>query len=315
MRWNIENIKKECENLDITIISNFYTSKEKQIFLCKCGNKFIRKWSNVLLGQTTCLECSQNRLNLLNEQRRLESYGILNKYIIDNNLNFKVLTDLKNYQGNKQRLDVLCSCGKLFNPTGNNITRGNVKSCKSCSDVLKGKSRRISKQEIINNCKTIGYDILDYKYKNGHNLLVSCGKHDEYWTTYANFYHNGNRCKKCYNEIISYGEKSIADILDTYNIEYTKEKTFDNLLGVGGRNLRYDFYIKCNEFEFCIEYDGIQHFEKRFNMTDDDLKIIQHHDSLKDEYCIKNKIYLLRIKYDEDTSLKLKNFLDKTIPR
>lgn len=315
MRWNIESIRKECENLNIIIISDNYVSKEKQIFLCECGNEFSRKWNNVLLGQTTCLECSQKRLDYLNKQRRLESYNNLNKYIIDNDLNFEILTKFEDYQNNKQKLDIKCSCGELFNPTINNITSGRVKSCKVCSDISKGKLRRLNKDEVINKCKLSGYDILDYEYNNGHNLLVSCGKHDSYWTTYTNFYHNETRCKECYNEIISYGENSIINILDTYNIKYTREKTFSDLIGIGGRWLRYDFYIDYNGIKICIEYDGIQHFEKRFNMTDDDLTKIQYHDKLKNEYCILNNINLLRIKYDEDTNSKLINFLDKAIPR
>ena len=61
----------------------------------------------------------------------------------------------------------------------------------------------------------------------------------------------------------------------------------------------FDFYLP--DYNMCIEYDGIQHFEptecfggeKRFLET-------QQNDLIKTRYCEQNDIILLRIRYNEN---------------
>lgn len=76
--------------------------------------------------------------------------------------------------------------------------------------------------------------------------------------------------------------------------------------------MRFDFAVfKDNgELSHLIEYDGQQHFEpvsyfggqKRF---EDQIK----KDKLKNEYCTKNNIKLIRIKYDEFDKISIKKLL------
>ena len=62
--------------------------------------------------------------------------------------------------------------------------------------------------------------------------------------------------------------------------------------------LRFDFYIP--EHNLCIEYDGIQHFKSfEFFGGEDKLKITQMRDEIKNDYCKKNGINLIRISYNE----------------
>lgn len=58
----------------------------------------------------------------------------------------------------------------------------------------------------------------------------------------------------------------------------------------------------------CIEFDGIQHFEpvEYFGGEKTFLRTIEC-DKIKNEYCSKNNIRLIRIKYDEDINEKLSN--------
>ena len=87
-------------------------------------------------------------------------------------------------------------------------------------------------------------------------------------------------------------------ILDKYHLNYETQKTFDGC--VAKIKLRYDFYVKLNNKEYCIETDGLQHdmpverfggikeFEKR-----------KKHDEIKNNYCKDNDIELIRIKQSE----------------
>lgn len=106
--------------------------------------------------------------------------------------------------------------------------------------------------------------------------------------------------------LVSVQENFIAYILDKYknkyNLNYKRQVSFSNLLGVGGRNLKFDFLVELNNQKFLIEYDGIQHREPvKFNqkMTDEEaekeFKELQIHDKLKTEYCRNNNITLYRL--------------------
>ena len=126
--------------------------------------------------------------------------------------------------------------------------------------------------------------------------------------------YDGMRCPRCSE---SKGEYKIAEWLDTHNIKYKKEKTFEDLRDIA--LLRYDFYTRYNNHEICIEYDGEQHYKcVNFsgNISDEqleeNLKNIQYKDSLKNKYCEDKGISLLRIPYWEYNKIDdiLKQFFD-----
>ena len=87
-------------------------------------------------------------------------------------------------------------------------------------------------------------------------------------------------------------------ILDEYGLEYESQKTFDGC--IGKIKLRFDYYLKLNDKEYCIETDGLQHeipvdifggikeFKKR-----------KKYDEIKNNYCKDNNIELIRIKHNE----------------
>ena len=87
--------------------------------------------------------------------------------------------------------------------------------------------------------------------------------------------------------------------LDKLDIKYKQEYTFNNLKGIGGGSLRYDFAIfNKKELSCLIEYDGKQHFEVAFG-DDELLKRTQQHDAIKNQYAKDNKIPLYRIPYTQ----------------
>jgi tetratricopeptide (TPR) repeat protein len=71
--------------------------------------------------------------------------------------------------------------------------------------------------------------------------------------------------------------------------------------------LPFDFYIE--QYNLCIEYDGIQHFKSvKYWGGDKKLFLTQIKDNIRNEYCKNNNINLFRIKYSENTIEKLKKF-------
>jgi len=118
--------------------------------------------------------------------------------------------------------------------------------------------------------------------------------------------HKKEGCPYCKQ---SKGERSIKLFLDTNNIKYEIQKSFENCKYK--RKLKFDFYL--SDYNCCIEYDGGQHFKKfNFEKDNDNLNIRQLRDNIKNNFCEKNNINLIRIKYDE-TIIKLQNYIENNI--
>lgn len=105
----------------------------------------------------------------------------------------------------------------------------------------------------------------------------------------------GSRCPFC-RKSNSRGERNIQEYLNHKNIRSEREKIFEDF--IEKPMLRFDFYLP--EYNMCIEFDGIQHYEpveyfggvERFGQR-------VENDRAKDEYCLENNINMLRIPYTE----------------
>jgi very-short-patch-repair endonuclease len=110
----------------------------------------------------------------------------------------------------------------------------------------------------------------------------------------SNFLHNGQRCPSCSE---SKGEKRIRDFLIIKNFNFEPQMRYDNLLGIGGKRLSYDFYLP--DYNLLIEYQGEQHDHRieYFHENEDDFEKQQEHDQRKRNYANDNGIRLLEIWY------------------
>src|SRR5690606_37105179 len=91
-------------------------------------------------------------------------------------------------------------------------------------------------------------------------------------------------------------EDRISQYLIQNNINYIAQKTFDDLKGIKGRLLSYDFYLP--EYNLLIEYQGEFHDGSGSkNYTRANLQKQQEHDKRKREYAQKHNIKLLEIWY------------------
>ena len=127
--------------------------------------------------------------------------------------------------------------------------------------------------------------------------------------------HRLNNCRKGLKNM-SGGEVRVAEILDNYDINYIFDRSYDNIKGCRYGYLRFDFRCLMANGIYFIEFDGEGHFRPR-NKT---LEAIYNfecgikNDKIKDEYCIKNNIPLLRIHYKEkNIKEKILEFLDVLI--
>lgn len=115
-------------------------------------------------------------------------------------------------------------------------------------------------------------------------------------------------CPQC-NE--SSGERQIRQWLEKHSIYYIYQKSFVDCCDI--KSLPFDFYLP--EYNICVEYDGIHHFEpidfagEGKEWAENQFEYIQKHDKIKTEYCKNNNIKLLRIPYYKNVEEELNNFL------
>ena len=125
-----------------------------------------------------------------------------------------------------------------------------------------------------------------------HECLI-CGCE---WTPRPSNLLTGYGCPECSG---SKGEKQVGLWLKHKGIIYVPQKKFDDCCDQ--RPLPFDFYIP--ELNICIEYQGKQHYEAiEYFGGEASLLYTQYHDSIKEQYCLSNKITLLCIPYWEDVN-------------
>lgn len=108
----------------------------------------------------------------------------------------------------------------------------------------------------------------------------------------------------------SHGEYYIEKLLKENNISYQKEYSFNDLKDI--YLLRFDFAIfQNNQLQYLIEYDGEQHYQEN-RIFNDSLQQRQYRDNLKNEYCIKNNIPLIRIPHYCIKQLTILELIPKT---
>ncbi len=153
------------------------------------------------------------------------------------------------------------------------------------------------------------YDKVDYQ-KNQIKVVITCPIHGDF-TQRPLSHLQGNGCPSCSESL---GEKIIYKILKDWNINFVRQKKFQDCRNTF--ELPFDFFIE--SMRTCIEFDGKQHYEpvshfggiNAFNK----LKI---NDKIKSDYCEDNFINLIRIRYDEIDNIpkilyeNLKTFIKK----
>ena len=252
---------------------------------CNCGNEFdviadnLKKRPNM-----TCNDCAKKKRA---ESQRVDVTG--NKYG-----RLTILETIPNTHPTKVKCQ--CDCGNIYIGTQIDIVTGHTQSCgclhkdmtsqsntKDWSGIVSDYGVEFIKQESMNDkgqwlwrckCGICGNEFiaLPAKVNNGH--ITSCG------------------CA-----IQSSGERYILSVLKELDAKFIDQYTFSDCKYK--QLLKFDFAIfNDNKLLYLIEYDGKQHFEsidwfggiKGFEET-------QIRDNIKNEYCQKYNIPLLRFPY------------------
>ena len=127
------------------------------------------------------------------------------------------------------------------------------------------------------------------------------------------FMPNNDNEELIYKEKRSIGHLRIVKCLDRLSIKYEEEKTFQDLKHIS--YLRFDIYFVFLGRKLAIEYDGVQHQKAVEGWGGEEgLENGQNRDLLKDLYCLRNGITMLRVTHDvKDVEDCVINFVGRII--
>lgn len=182
----------------------------------------------------------------------------------------------------------------------------NGHGCPVCGREAIKQKQSMGLEAFIQKAREIHGDKYDYSKVEYCNIqtpvTIICPKHGEFQQTPNNHLYQKSGCPKCRqskgeNEICKLLDKSSIPYIQQYPIEYDGNKTNKTYI---------DFYIP--EMNIFIEYNGMQHYipVKHFG---GEIKFAQQvsRDNYVREYCKKNNINLVEIKYGENVIERLKS--------
>lgn len=196
-------------------------------------------------------------------------------------------------------------CGKTRKSTVRNILNGS--KCNFCS-----KTRLKTYEEVKESVEEDtgnSYKLLDDKYINSDEFLNI--KHNECGNAFKMRYYcfvNGQRCPICKKS--SKGENLIREYLIKNNIEFEEQVKFEGLKYKKSLSFDFKIFLESGRY-FLLEFDGKQHFKITGWTTEEILRETKKRDNIKNDFCHKNDIHLLRINYKEIKNIK--NILDNYI--
>lgn len=263
-----------------------------------CNYEWVTLSSSLLRGRG-CKQChtlNQRKTNNKFLEEFVKNYG--NKY--------ELLTD---YINANTQIKVKCNlCGEIWETKPYHLSH-TKSGCPKCANKIRGEKTRKTHYEFVEEIDkkfTTKYEVIGQYIKANIKIEIKCNTCNNNWNITPNTLLRGIVCPIC-NQ--SKGEFLISKYLTDNNILYNSQYIFNECKYKN--TLRFDFYLP--DQNMCIEYDGIQHFksveyfggEERFKTT---IEI----DKIKNDFCKKNKIRMLRIPYtkinniDEILNVKIK---------
>ena len=220
------------------------------------------------------------------------------KDIAIRNPNIQILSE---YKGTAQKVKYRClKCNREWMSKASHLLDGH--GCKFCNRKMK------TTEMFIKELNEISPDIeVLSEYKNNETKIkCRCRKCSNIWQPAAKHLLEGRGCTKCCSPR---GELIICNLLDNRKIKYYTQYKFDDLLGIGGKNLTYDFYLP--EYNLLIEYQGGQHFKPTNYMGGKEkFKKQVEHDKRKRNYAKEHFINLLEITYKDNIKNKLYSYFE-----
>jgi very-short-patch-repair endonuclease len=286
-------VKAHGDKFDYSLVK-YIGSHYKVTIKCSKGHTFNQKPMDHWRG-IGCPQCANKNHGSYKKYSECELLNILNSTY----LNYKF--EIKDtYSNTKSIIKCICSKHGDIYKKADLFLKGFI--CSKCNNTRIGKidykyfieTSNIIHNNIYNYSKSI---IKDAKTK----TTIICRKHGEFKQS-PNSHMQGQGCPKCR---LSKGESKILNWLLTNKINHVCQYKFTNLI-----KYSFDFYLP--KHNMCIEYDGEYHYNE-YDRTGgkEGLLKVKKRDQIKNLFCLKNNITLIRIPYWDFN--KIENILIEAI--
>ena len=256
-----------------------YIHNEKKVkIICKDHGIFEKTPHSHISGKQGCKKCT-------GKYKETEDFIKKAKSVHGDKYDYSLVE----YKGSKNKINIICLVHGTFSQEANSHLIGN--GCPSCA----GKNK--TTDEFIKDVIKIHGEKYDYSktlYTTAiNNVIISCKIHGDFLQLPHNHL-RGSGCPACKN---SRGENMVRIFLINNSMLFESQKKFKDCRYKNV--LSFDFYL--SKLNTCIEYDGKQHFFPAVIFGGQEkLEFQQLKDQIKTNYCLKNNIPLIRIRYDED---------------
>ncbi len=207
-------------------------------------------------------------------------------------------SDVK-YVNSKTKIKIICKkCEKTFEQTPNNHLSG--RKCFNCYGSKKyNNDMFVEKASIVHDNRYDYSNVILNGVKN--KVEIICKKCNFIFEQTVDSHLNGHGCPKC---VISKGEYIIFKYLRDNEIYFKYQHRFEKC--INKKKLVFDFFLPDNNM--CIEYDGIQHEKPILFFGKNKFEYYKNNDRIKNDFCLENKIFLLRITYQDKIESKLSEY-------
>jgi very-short-patch-repair endonuclease/ribosomal protein S27AE len=291
-----DRVEKRLKEIDASLREPFIyknCSSRIKLFCNIDGHEWETSYKNFVNNRTGCFKCSKHVLyeneiqsNILKRLKEL-NVSLRESYIhINNSSELKLICNIDGHEWESKYSNFI----------------NNKKGCAKCAKVLK-LTQSEAEEKVQQRCKKMNYELIEpfiFKKTSNTRIYLKCNKCNFNWeVSYNNFINRKSGCPKCQE---SKGENEAERILKSFNMNYVPQKKFE---GCKDKDyLKFDFYIP--DLNICIEFDGIQHYESfNFFGGESGLKDTQRRDSIKNDFCYKNNIYLIRIPYKDFNKMEI----------
>jgi len=242
-----------------------------------------------------CPMCAKNKR--LTSEQFIERANALHKNKYD--------YSLVKYVNAHTKVKIICPVHGVFEQTPKNHLDGEC--CPLCSVERVSKSNTFTAEQYFSKVNSLYANKYSYGEYKGlkKNLEIFCPTHGKFIVKASNHLYLHAGCPYC-NKTISNGETLILEYLKKNNIQFIRQKRFDDLKDK--TYLSYDFYLP--DYNLLIEYNGLQHYKPiEYFGGNKSFRLQKHHDWMKRKYAKCKKINLLTITYKNDILLMLKEKL------
>jgi hypothetical protein len=281
----IKEIKEIYGNTYDYSLVDYKNDKSSVKIICKKHGIFEKRPTDLLYGRH-CNDCELKIKKRIIKEDKNTNFIEKCRSVWFNKYDYSLVE----YINSKLTVKIICKKHGIFDQTPNTHLRGS--GCPKC--------KKINKLDFLEKIPHRFKEIYNYEDLNikstRQNIELVCKKHGKFKVLI--FSHmKGTHCKKCKS---SSGEELIIEFLESNNIKYNYQHSFNNCFYK--RSLKFDFYIE--DKNTCIEYDGEQHFgpvnifggEESFNIQ-------KKLDNIKNNFCKENDIKLIRIPYFEKENI------------